>query len=85
MTMAKKITLKELGAMLEHVIKHMLTKEDGEKFATKEQVFSLHTQVHSIETQLRSMKHDKHETRIADLEDDAYGPGRSKHQKHVSL
>ena len=47
--MEKKITLNELGDMLAHVVKHMATKEDLEKLATKEQLAALHTQVSSIE------------------------------------
>ena len=39
--MAKKTTLNEIGEMLTHVVEHMLTKEDGEKFATKEDVAAL--------------------------------------------
>ncbi|MBI4094003.1 hypothetical protein HY417_03495 [Candidatus Kaiserbacteria bacterium] len=76
--MAKKITFKEIGEMLQHVAKHMLTKEDGEKFltkedgekfATKEQIIALHTQVNSIETQVRQIKRDKLEARVVELEE----------------
>ena len=48
--MTKKTTLKEIGEMLAHVVEHMLTKEDGEKFATKDQIVALHTLVNAIET-----------------------------------
>lgn len=74
--MVKKITLKEIGDMLEHVIKHMLTKEDGGKFATQEQVFALHTQVNSFETELRSTKRYKLVTRVADLEEKVFDASR---------
>jgi hypothetical protein len=53
--MAKKTTLKEIGDMLAHVVKHMATKEDLEKLATKDQIITLHTQVNSIEAQLRGV------------------------------
>ena len=76
MTMAKKITLKELGAMLEHVIKHMLTKEDGEKFATKDQIVALHMQVNGIENDIKTTKQYKLVTRVADLEVKAFGRSR---------
>ncbi len=36
--MVKKITLKEIGDMLTHVVKHMATKDDIEKLATKDDV-----------------------------------------------
>lgn len=52
--MAKKITLKEIGDMMAHVVKHMATKEDiaalRKEMATKDQLFALQTQVNSIET-----------------------------------
>ena len=74
--MAKKTTLNELGEMLAHVVKHMATKEDLEKLATKEQLIALHTQVNSIETQLRGMNHAKLEGRVADLEEEVFGEAR---------
>ena len=75
--MIKKTTLKEIGEMLAHVVQHMLTKEDGEKFATKDQIVALHTQVNSIETQLRDMKHTKLQSRVADLEERVFGETRA--------
>ena len=74
--MSKKITLKEVGEMLVHVVKHMATKEDLEKLATKEQVISLHMQVNSIETELRDLKRQKLVTRVADLEEKVFGAAR---------
>ena len=71
--MAKKITLNELGDMLAHVVKHMATKEDLEKLATKEQLTALHTQVNSIEAQLRL---GRYETRLGNLEDKVFGAPR---------
>ena len=54
--MAKKTTLKEIGDMLAHVVKHMATKDDiaeiRKEMATKQGVAALHTQVNSIEKQL---------------------------------
>ncbi len=58
------------------IVKHMLTKEDGEKLATKEQLFTVQTQVNSIETQLRDMQHTKLHARVADLEDKVFGASR---------
>ena len=82
--MVKKTTLKEVGEMLVHVVKHMATKEDVEDIrrdmtgmATKEQVVALHTQVNSIETHLRGMKHVKLEGRVADLEEKVFGKVRA--------
>jgi len=72
--MVKKITLNELGEMLAHVVKHMATKEDLEKLATKEQLIALHTQVNSIEAQLR---HGRYEKRLGDLEEEVFGQVRS--------
>jgi hypothetical protein len=64
--MAKKITLNEIGDMLAHVVKHMQTKEDGEKFATKEDVakldgkidkldVSIHRELEAIKKQLENV------------------------------
>lgn len=70
--MIKKTTLNELGSMMEHVVKHMATKEDisdiKQTMATKEQIIALHMQVNSIETEIRGMKRLKIESRVADLE-----------------
>jgi hypothetical protein len=71
--MPKKITLDELGDMLAHVVKHMATKEDLEKLATKEQLAALHPQVNSIEQQL---KYGRYETRLGKLEDKVFGEAR---------
>ena len=75
--MAKTTTLKEIGDMLAHVVKHMATKEDLEKLATKEQLFAVQTQVNSIETQLRDMKHVKLHARVANLEEKIIGENRA--------
>ena len=45
----------------------------GRDMATKEQIISLHTQANSIETQFRDMKYDHLATRVADLEEKAFG------------
>ena len=75
--MAKKVTLGEIGAMLEHVVKHMMTKEDGEQLrrdmATKEQLADVQTQVNSIERQLRETRT---EIRLGDLEEKVFGQAR---------
>jgi hypothetical protein len=75
--MAKKMTLNELGEMVQHVVKHMATKEDLENLATKDDVAAIHTQVNSIETQLRGMNHVKLEGRVADLEEKVFGKVRA--------
>ena len=76
--MAKKITLKEVGAMLEHVVKHMFTKEDGERLEGRVarlegQVGDIRTQVNSIEQQLRETRI---EVRLGDLEEKVFGQAR---------
>ena len=63
--------------MLAHVVEHMLTKEDGEKFATKDQIVALHTQINAIETQLRDMKHTELQSRVAHLEERVFGETRA--------
>ena len=80
MCMAKKMTLKELGQMVEHVVKHMASKEDinniRRDMATKDQLVALHTQVNAIETQLRDMRHTQLQARVADLEENVFGKAR---------
>jgi hypothetical protein len=65
--------LKDLTESVAHVVKHMLTKEDGEKFATKDQVYSVQTQVSSIEQQLRETRIG---ARLGDLEEKVFGAPR---------
>ena len=47
--MTKKISLKEIGEMLTHVVKHMATKDDiasvRKEMATNDQVIALQMQV----------------------------------------
>ena len=80
--MTKDITLKEVGEMLEHVVKHMATKDDiaeiRNDMARKDQLVTLHTQLSSIETQLRAMKHTKLESRVLDLEEEVFGETRAR-------
>ena len=45
--------------------------------ASKGQIITLHTQITAIETDIRSMKHDKFVTRVADLEDKVFGKTRA--------
>jgi hypothetical protein len=75
--MAKKITLKEVGDMLAHVVKHMTTKEDiadvRRDMATKDQIIALETQVNSIERQLRETRI---EVRLGNLEEKVFGAPR---------
>ncbi len=83
--MTKKTTLNELGSMLEHVVKHMATKEDLAELRTElkgditnvsGQIITLQTQVNSIESDIRGMKHSKLEFRVADLEEKVFGKVR---------
>jgi hypothetical protein len=69
--MGKKTTLKEIAAMLLHVVTSVGRIE--EKMATKDQLASLHTQVNSIERQLRETKT---EIRLGDLEEKVFGQTR---------
>ncbi len=73
--MVKKTTLNELGLMMEHVVKHMATKEDVTEL--KGEIVALQTQVNSIETDIRGMKHSKLEFRVADLEEKVFGKVRA--------
>jgi hypothetical protein len=52
--MAKKTTLNELGEMLDHVVKHMATKDDLEKIENK--VDGLVTKVVGLETKVDGLK-----------------------------
>ena len=45
--------------------------------ATKDQIIALHTQINSIESELRSMKHVKLQSRVADLEEEVFGETRA--------
>jgi hypothetical protein len=56
--MAKKMTLNELGAMVEHVVKHMATKEDLENLATKEDVAELKATLDEHTRDLTQIKSD---------------------------
>ena len=88
--MTKKTTLNELGSMIEHVVKHMATKEDIEEVRTelkadlakvrKEMAAGfnvLQTQVISIEGDIKGMKQSKLEFRVADLEEEVFGKVRA--------
>lgn len=66
--MAKKITLKEIGDMLTHVVKHMGTKEDISEVNAR--LVKVQDQVNSIEQQLRL---GRYETRIGNLESKVFG------------
>jgi hypothetical protein len=67
----KEIT--DLSASVAQVVKHMATKEDLEKLATKEQLTALHMQVNSIEAQL---KLGRYEQRLGHLEEKVFGAPR---------
>jgi hypothetical protein len=76
--MVKKITLKEIGEMLAHVVKHMATKEDlvDLRRELKADIFNVQKQVNSIESQIRGMNHVRLEGRVADLEEKVFGKAR---------
>ncbi len=44
--------------------------------ASKGQIITLHTQINAIEADIRSLKHAKLVTRVADLEEKAFGTPR---------
>jgi hypothetical protein len=73
--MAKKTTLNEIGEMLEHVVKHMATKDDIAELRheLKGDIVRLGDQVSSIERQLRGTKT---ETRLGKLEEKVFGAAR---------
>jgi hypothetical protein len=73
--MAKKITLKEIGDMLTHVVKHMATKDDiaDLKIELKGDISRVQDQVNSIEAEL---KYGRYETRLGKLEDKVFGAPR---------
>jgi hypothetical protein len=74
----KETTLNELGAMMEHVVKHMATKEDIAELRSelKTDISLLQTQANSIEIDIRIMKRGKIEVRVADLEEEVFGKAR---------
>ncbi len=80
--MVKKITLKEIGEMLAHVVKHMATKDDLKvglnslRTELKADIFSVQTHVTSIESHIRGMNHVRLEGRVADLEEKVFGKTR---------
>ncbi len=65
--------IRDLTASIAHVVKHMATKDDLEKLATKQQLIALHTQVNSIEQQLTL---GRHEVRLGNLEQKVFGSPR---------
>ena len=73
--MAKKITLKEIGDMLTHVVKHMATKDDiaDLKIELKGDIARVQEQVNSIEAEL---KYGRYESRLGKLEDKVFGAPR---------
>jgi hypothetical protein len=73
--MSKKMTLNELGEMVQHVVKHMATKEDiaDLKRELKSDVAAVHEQVNSIEAEL---KNTRIETRLGELETKVFGAPR---------
>lgn len=70
-SMAKKITLKEIGDMLTHVVKHMATKDDI--INVEASIARVQEQVNSIEAEL---KYGRYETRLGNLEQKVFGAPR---------
>jgi hypothetical protein len=73
--MAKKITLKEIGDMLTHIVRHMATKDDiaDLKIELKGDIARVQEQVSSIEAELR---YGRYETRLGKLEEKVFGAPR---------
>ena len=73
--MDKKTTLKEIGDMLTHVVKHMATKDDiaDLKIELKGDIARVQEQVNSIEAEL---KYGRYETRLGKLEEKVVGAPR---------
>jgi len=69
--MAKKTTLKEIGDMLTHVVKHMATKDDIAN--VQGDIARVQEQVNSIEAELR---YGRYEKRLGDLEGKVFGAPR---------
>lgn len=66
--MAKKTTLKEIGDMLAHVVKHMATKED--LASVEASIARVHEQVTAIEAEL---KYGRYESHPGKLEEKVFG------------
>jgi hypothetical protein len=62
----------DLTASVQHIVKHMATKEDiaDLRRELKGDILAVHTQVNSIERQLRETKM---EVRLSDLEEKVFG------------
>jgi hypothetical protein len=73
--MAKETTLKEIGDMLSHVVKHMATKDDiaDLRRELKGDIAAVQSQVNSIEQQLRETRI---EVRLGSLEEKVFGAAR---------
>jgi hypothetical protein len=73
--MAKKTTLNEISEMLEHVVKHMATKDDiaDLRRELKGDIAAVQSQVNSIEPQLRETRI---EVRLGSLEEKVFGAAR---------
>lgn len=67
----KKITLKEIGDMLAHVVTHMATKDDIAEL--KGDIVRVQEQVTSIEGQLST---GRYESRVTKLENEVFGSPR---------
>jgi hypothetical protein len=90
--MAKKTTLNELGKMLEHIVKHMLTQEDGENFATRVDIAKLEKGLdhridglkvkvdgiqNTLDNEALARTDEKIPERVAKLEAKVFGTARS--------
>jgi hypothetical protein len=65
------ITLKEIGDMLAHVVKHMATKDDVVNVEAS--IARVQEQVNSIEAEL---KYGRYEQRLGKLEQKVFGEAR---------
>ena len=78
----KKMTLNELGSMVEHVINHMATKEDIERLEAKDDqalghAVAMHDQMNNMEAELKTLSKANLPQRISDLEIELFGSSKT--------
>jgi ribosomal protein L23 len=86
---AKKTTLKEVGETLAFIVEHMATKDDIKELEKKltDKIEGVDSKVAGInrrlDTEAMQRSDLKLPKRVHDLEEETFGPGRSKHPRHV--
>ena len=92
--MAKKATLKEVGETLAFIVDKMATKTDIEALKTDIEVLDkkidgVNVKVAAVQKTLDDDTLHRADLqiprRVHALEEDVFGPGRSKHPKHLPL